>query len=75
MYHVAHRYAMPGLSALALEHIVNSMTPESSFALLLASAAWDELRMLVEDYIVDKWDEVSVSEEFERCCEEVAAGE
>lgn len=25
--------------------------------------------------MIDKWDEVSVSEEFERCCSEVAAGE
>jgi hypothetical protein len=24
---------------------------------------------------VEKWDEVSVSEEFEQCCQEVAAGE
>lgn len=28
-----------------------------------------------KDYVVDKWDEVSVSEEFEQCCQEVAAGE
>lgn len=28
-----------------------------------------------KDYIVEKWDEVSVSEEFEQCCQEVAAGE
>jgi hypothetical protein len=28
-----------------------------------------------QDYIVEKWDEVSVSEEFEQCCQEVAAGE
>lgn len=25
--------------------------------------------------MVDKWEEVSVSDEFERCCQEVAAGE
>ncbi|KAJ3934548.1 MAG: hypothetical protein NXY57DRAFT_889933 [Lentinula lateritia] len=75
MYQVAHRYAMPGLSALALEHMMNTITPASSFALLLATSAWDELKTLVEDYVVDKWDEVSVSEEFEVCCQEVAAGE
>ncbi|KAJ3754210.1 hypothetical protein EV360DRAFT_96688 [Lentinula raphanica] len=75
MYQVAHRYSMQGLSALALEHMMNTITPASSFALLLATSAWEELKTLVEDYVVDKWDEVSVSEEFEVCCQEVAAGE
>ncbi|KAI0036732.1 hypothetical protein K488DRAFT_40313 [Vararia minispora EC-137] len=75
VYQVAHRYGMPGLASLALEHIMSTITPSSSFALLLASMVWEELHMLVEDYIVDKWDEVSCSEEFERCCQEVAAGD
>ncbi|KAF5387664.1 hypothetical protein D9615_000593 [Tricholomella constricta] len=95
MYQVAHRYAMPGLATLALEHMMSTITPQSSFALLLASSVWEELHSLVEvavdlsiyaismiltgylsqDYVVDKWDEVSVSEEFEQCCQEVAGGE
>lgn len=75
MYQVAHRYAMPTLATLALEHIMNTITPQSSFAMLLATSVWDELHMLVEDYVVDKWEEVSVSDEFEQCCQEVAAGE
>ncbi|VDC06191.1 unnamed protein product [Peniophora sp. CBMAI 1063] len=75
VYQVAHRYGMPGLAALALEHIMSTITPQSSFALLLASSIWDELHLLVEDYIVEKWEDVSTSEEFERCCEEVAAGD
>ncbi|EPQ59143.1 hypothetical protein GLOTRDRAFT_113919 [Gloeophyllum trabeum ATCC 11539] len=75
MYQVAHRYAMPGLASLALEHIMSTITPKSSFALLLATAVWDELHSFVEDYVVEKWDDVSVSEEFEQCCQEVAAGE
>ncbi|KZT24606.1 hypothetical protein NEOLEDRAFT_430590 [Neolentinus lepideus HHB14362 ss-1] len=75
MYQVAHRYAMPGLASLALEHIMSTITPKSSFALLLATAIWDELHSFVEDYVVEKWGEVSVSEEFEQCCQEVAAGE
>ncbi len=29
----------------------------------------------LQDYVVEKWDEVSVSDEFEQCCEEVASGE
>jgi len=36
---------------------------------------WEELHTLVEDFVVDRWDEVSLSEEFEHCCKEVAAGE
>ncbi|GLB34028.1 hypothetical protein LshimejAT787_0109120 [Lyophyllum shimeji] len=75
MYQVAHRYAMPNLAALALEHMMSTITPQSSFALLLASSVWEELHSLVEDYVVEKWDEVSVSAEFEQCCQEVAAGE
>ncbi|KAI0775947.1 hypothetical protein BD413DRAFT_648910 [Trametes elegans] len=75
MYQIAHRYGMPGLGTLALEHIVATITPQSSFAVLLASASWDELHALVEDYVVEKWDEVSVSDEFEQCCQEVASGE
>ncbi|KAI0750970.1 hypothetical protein C8Q80DRAFT_1217862 [Daedaleopsis nitida] len=75
MYQVAHRYAMPGLGALALEHIVSTITPQSSFAVLLASSTWDELHSLVEDYVIEKWEEVSVSNEFEQCCQEVASGE
>ncbi|CAL1701228.1 unnamed protein product [Somion occarium] len=75
MYQVAHRYSMPGLAALSLEHMMSTITPQSSFALLLATSAWDELHGLVEDYVVEKWDEVSLSPEFEQCCQEVAAGE
>lgn len=48
MYAVAHRYGMPGLSALSLEHMMATIMPERSFALLLASATWDEVHALVE---------------------------
>ncbi|TRM68172.1 hypothetical protein BD626DRAFT_450521 [Schizophyllum amplum] len=75
MYQVAHRYAMPTLAGLAQEHMMNTLTPRSSFALLLATAVWEELHAFVQDYVVEKWDEVSASEEFEECCREVAAGE
>ncbi|KAI0068720.1 hypothetical protein BV25DRAFT_1791142 [Artomyces pyxidatus] len=75
VYQIAHRYGMPGLAVLALEHMMSTITPQSCFSLLLATIVWDELHSLVEDYVVEKWDEVSVSEEFERGCEEVAAGE
>lgn len=48
MYQVAHRYTMPGLADLALEHMMATMTPQSSFSLLLATATWDELHILVQ---------------------------
>ncbi|TFK43671.1 hypothetical protein BDQ12DRAFT_702699 [Crucibulum laeve] len=75
MYQVAHRYAMPTLAALSLEHMMSTITPQSSFSLLLATSVWDELHSIVEGYVIDKWDEVSISDEFEQCCQEVAAGE
>ncbi|PPQ65572.1 hypothetical protein CVT26_000521 [Gymnopilus dilepis] len=75
VYQVAHRYTMHNLAALALEHIMSTITPQSSFALLLATSLWDDLHTLIEDFVVEKWDEVSASAEFEQCCKEVAAGE
>ena len=48
MYQVAHRYGMPGLASLSLEHMMSTITPQSSFALLLASSIWEELHALVE---------------------------
>lgn len=48
MYQVAHRYAIPALASLALEHLMTTITPQSSFPLLLATSVWDELRSLVE---------------------------
>lgn len=48
MYQIAHRYAMPGLASLALEHILSTITPQTSFSVLLATAAWEELHSLVE---------------------------
>ncbi|KAK7060417.1 hypothetical protein VNI00_001182 [Paramarasmius palmivorus] len=75
MYQIAHRYTMPALANLALDHMMSTITPQTSFSLLLATSAWDELHTMVEDYVVEKWEDVAVSEEFEGCCEEVAAGE
>ncbi|KAG6880167.1 hypothetical protein C0992_004619 [Termitomyces sp. T32_za158] len=75
VYRIAHRYAMPNLAMLALDHMMSTITPRSSFALLLASSVWEELHSLVEDYVVEKWDEVLVTEEFEQCCQEVSGGE
>ncbi|EJT97762.1 hypothetical protein DACRYDRAFT_18333 [Dacryopinax primogenitus] len=75
IYKIAHRYLLPGLSNLALDHMLSTITPQSAFPLLLASHFWDDLHYLIEDYIVEHWDLVSQQDDFESCCEEVAAGE
>ncbi|KAF9058013.1 hypothetical protein BJ165DRAFT_1335495 [Panaeolus papilionaceus] len=75
VYQVAHRYLMPNLASLAMEHIMTTITPESSFALLLATNMWEELHNLIQDFVIERWDVVSTSQEFEQCCKEVAAGE
>ncbi|KAF9653435.1 hypothetical protein BDM02DRAFT_3125838 [Thelephora ganbajun] len=75
IYRIAHRYDLGGLASLALEHMMTTITPEHCFSLLLASSLWDELHGLVQDYVVEKWEVVSMSTEFERCCDEVAAGD
>ncbi|KAF8495354.1 hypothetical protein BU17DRAFT_103618 [Hysterangium stoloniferum] len=72
---IAHRYSMPGLIALAPKHMIEYIQSSSAFPLLLASSKWDDLHALVEDYVVDQWDMVCESEEFERCCQETATGE
>lgn len=59
IYQVAHRYSLPGLQSLALDHMMNTITPKSAFPLLLASHFWEELHCLIEDYIVDHFDAVS----------------
>jgi len=48
VYQIAHRYELPGLATLALEHMLTTITPQSCFALLLASVMWDDLHSLVE---------------------------
>jgi hypothetical protein len=48
MYQVAHRYGMPGLAHVALEHMMATITPQASFALLLATTTWEELHTLIQ---------------------------
>ena len=93
VYQIAHRYAIPGLQHLAMEHIMSTITPKTAFPILLASCFWDELHNLVEvglsvanasvfspslvlqEYVINQWAEVSRSEEFDTCVLEVSAGE
>lgn len=75
IYQVSHRYALPGLMSLALEHMMSTITPKSAFPLLLATHLWEDLHTLVEDFIVEHFDTVSRCDAFDQCCQEVAAGE
>ncbi|KAG8752158.1 hypothetical protein FRC14_007283 [Serendipita sp. 396] len=75
IYQIAHRYQIHRLQQLALEHMMTTISTRSAFPLLLATCFWEELHTLVQDYIVETWQAVSRSEDFEHCCQEVAAGE
>jgi hypothetical protein len=48
IYRISHRYQLPALQELALEHMISGLTAETSFPLLLASYLWEELRVLIE---------------------------
>jgi hypothetical protein len=48
MYQIAHRYRIPGLQHLALEHMVNTLSSRSAFPLLLATCFWEELHMMIQ---------------------------
>ncbi|CAG7845913.1 SubName: Full=Uncharacterized protein {ECO:0000313/EMBL:CCA77965.1} [Serendipita indica DSM 11827] len=75
IYQIAHRYGIPGLQQLALDHMMSTLSPPTSFPLLLATCFWTELHGMVQDYVVENWQAVSSSDEFESCCQEVATGE
>lgn len=74
IYKLAHRYHMQDLSRLAALHMVATLTPQSAFALLLASSMYDELHTRIKTYVYQHWHLVSHTQEFERCCDEVSVG-
>lgn len=48
IYQLAHRYRIPGLQQLALEHMMNSLAAKGAFSLLLATCFWPELNDMVQ---------------------------
>ncbi|CAD6968048.1 unnamed protein product [Tilletia controversa] len=74
-YKLAHRYGQHGLAELAKAHIVETLSPQSAFPVLLATAVYSGLHEAIKRYVYEHWEEVSHTEEFERCCDEVGAGE
>lgn len=75
MYRLAHRYTEPNLAVLSKTHIMGTLTPSSAFPVLLATNLYAEVHHSVHQYVLDHWDTVAATEEFERCCDEVSMGE
>jgi len=75
LYRLAHRYHQQGLVHLSKTQLISSLTPQTAFPTLLATNLYDDLYEHVKAYVLDKWDLVSQTSEFERCCDEVSAGE
>ena len=75
VYRVAHRYGITELCDTATAHIVAHLTPENATNYLLCTTLFDQLQSAVQRYMYEHWGEVSTSAAFERCCDEVSAGE
>lgn len=75
VYRVAHRYDINELCDAAAAHIIAHLTPENATNYLLCTTLFEQLQRAVQRYMYDHWSEVSASAAFERCCDEVSAGE
>ncbi|SPO31875.1 uncharacterized protein UTRI_06712 [Ustilago trichophora] len=74
IFKLSHRYHMQDLSRLASLHITATLTPQSAFAMLLATSMYTELHARIKTYVYQHWHLVSHTSEFERCCDEVSVG-
>lgn len=75
IYRLAHRLHLTTLADLAKVHFVASLDPNNAFAALLATHLYSDLHESVRAFVLANWTEVSASADFERCCDEVGAGE
>lgn len=75
LYKLAHRFNQQELLQLTKAHLINTLNPHSAFQTLLASFLYTDLYDHVKAYVLDQWDQVSNTKEFERCCDEVSAGD
>lgn len=75
LYRLAHRYHQQGLAHLSKVQLISSLTPQTAFPTLLATNLYEDLYEDVKAYVLDNWDSVSQTSEFERCCDEVSTGE
>lgn len=74
IYKAANRYILPDLADLALRHIVENLTPQISFPLLLATQLYPEVYAAVKEYCLCNWLDITTSSDFKRCLHDLAAG-
>ncbi|CAO1630696.1 unnamed protein product [Parajaminaea phylloscopi] len=74
LYTVAHRLHLTTLADLAKGHFVATLSPGTAFAALLATSLYPALHDSVRAFVLEQWAAVSVSADFERCCDEVGSG-
>ncbi|KAI3620519.1 hypothetical protein CBS9595_002486 [Malassezia furfur] len=75
LYRLAHRYHLPTLCELTTAHIIAQLTPQNATNYLLCTALFEQLQYAIQHYIFQHWHDVSSSEEFERCCDQVSEGD
>lgn len=75
LYRLAHRYHVTALCDLITSHIVSVLTPHNATNYLLLTALFQQLQNAIQNYIIHHWQDVSKSEEFEYCFDQVSTGE
>lgn len=68
------RYQLPELEDLCVEHICKTLRADTAMSYLLATSAYDDLQLCIQDFVVDFWPEISLTSAFELANAEVAAG-
>jgi hypothetical protein len=74
VFRIAHLYQLDGLAQLALDHLVQHLTPDTAFPLYLATHLYSALSDAIIQFICSHYHAVTASAEFGRCVSEVAAG-
>ncbi|CAO1636935.1 unnamed protein product [Sympodiomycopsis kandeliae] len=75
LYRLAHRYNQTCLTARSKDHLVSVLQPSNAFSILLATHLYPDLYHSVQKYVLENWENVQSTREFERCCDEVSEGE
>ncbi|KAJ9095584.1 hypothetical protein QFC21_005455 [Naganishia friedmannii] len=73
-YALAHRYQLDDLARLAQDHLLACLTRHGACSLLMASFRFQELHVLVEDYVIANWEAIQESPAFLETIQEVASG-
>lgn len=77
VYRLAHLLQIPDLQKLALDHIASGLSIEGVAHELFSpvATAYDEVRRLVRDFIVKRFDEVSATQAWQKLRAQAAVGE